>query len=78
VGRSVALVCLTASSPTMAASLPADCSESTAHQPTSRSVSPRLPILGATAKPSVPTPKSSRDSRQEDSTPSSKPVAKNG
>jgi hypothetical protein len=30
------------------------------------------------AKPSVPTPKSLRDSRREASTPSSKPATKNG
>jgi transposase InsO family protein len=42
-----------------------------------KSASPQSPIPGAMAKPSVPTPKSSRDSRREASTPSSKPAAKN-
>jgi hypothetical protein len=36
---------------------------STAHQPASRSALPQSPIPGAMAKLSVPTPKSSRDSR---------------
>jgi hypothetical protein len=78
VGWSVALVCLTASSPTTAASSPVGCSGSTVHQLASRSISPQSPILGAMAKPSMPTPRSSRDSRREASTPSSKPVEKNG
>jgi hypothetical protein len=78
VGWSVALVCLTASSPTMAASSPADCSGHTVHRPASRSFSPQSPTPGAMVKPSAPTPKSSKDSRREASTPSLKPAAKNG
>jgi hypothetical protein len=39
---------------------------------------PLSPIPGAMARLSVPTPKSSRDLRREASTPSSKPVARNG
>jgi hypothetical protein len=72
------LVCLTASSPTTAASSPADYSGSTAHRPASRSVSLPLPTPGAMAKPSVLTPRSSRDSRRKGSTQSSEPAAKNG
>jgi hypothetical protein len=78
VGWSVPLVCLPASSPTTAASSPADCSGSTAHRPASRSVLPPSPTPGAMAKPSVLTPRSSRDSRRKASTQSSKPATKNG
>jgi hypothetical protein len=58
VGWSVTLVCPTASSLTTVASSLVGYSGSTVHQPASRSISPQLPIPGAMAKPSVPTPRS--------------------
>jgi hypothetical protein len=44
-------------------SSPAGYSGSIAHRPTSRSASPPSPIPGAMARPSVPTPRSSRVSK---------------